>query len=60
MCSCSSRLATTTTRNQANDGTPADLTNDEERDSSREESDDNSVCDNNSDFNDSESSDKEV
>ena len=40
--------------------TPADLTTDEERDSSNEESDGSSVCDNDSDFNDAESSDEEV
>lgn len=40
--------------------TPADLTTDEERKSSSEESDDNSMCDNDSDFNGTESSHKEV
>ena len=38
--------------------TPADLTTDEERDSSSE-GDDSSVCDNDSDFNKAESSDEE-
>ena len=40
--------------------TPADLTSDEERNSSSEESVDSSVCDNESDFNDGKSSDEEV
>ena len=40
--------------------TPADLTTDKERDSSSKESDDSSVCENDSDFNDAESSDEEV
>ena len=39
--------------------TPADLTTDKERDSSSEEGDDSSVCDNDSDFNEAESSDEE-
>ena len=38
--------------------TPPDLTADKERDSSSEESDDSSVCDNNSEFNVAESSDE--
>ena len=41
-------------------GTPANLTSDKERDSSSEESDGSFVCDNDSDPNDAESSDKEV
>ena len=40
--------------------TPADLTTDKKRDSSSEESDGSSVCDNDSGFNDAESSDEEV
>ena len=40
--------------------TPADLTTDNERDSSSKESDDSSVGENDSDFNDAESSDEEV
>ena len=39
---------------------PADLTTGEEQESSSEERDESSVCDNDSDFNDVESSDKEV
>ena len=38
--------------------TPPDLTTDKECDSSSEESDDSSVCDNDSEFNDAESSDE--
>ena len=40
--------------------TLADLTTDEEHDSSSKESDDSSVCDNDSDFSDTESSDEKV
>ena len=40
--------------------TSADLTTYKERDSSRKESDDSSVCENDSDFNDDESSHEEV
>ena len=39
---------------------PADLTADKKHESSSEESDGSSVCDNDSDFNYTESSDKEV
>ena len=39
---------------------PADLTTGEEQESSSEERDESSVCDNDSDFNDAVCSDKEV
>ena len=39
---------------------PADLTTGEEQESSSKERDESSVCDNDSDFNDAVSSDKEV
>ena len=58
MCSCSSHPATATTRIQENDGNFSYLTTDEERDSSSTGGDDSSMCDNDFDFNDAESSDK--
>ena len=59
LCSCLSDLTTTTEFKQITD-IPADLTTDEERDSSSKESDDSFVCINDSDLDDAESSDEEV